>query len=53
MEKRQFELWAIDSNWNTIADFDTFEQADKWSEENDYFQIIYRCDISSPIRVFK
>lgn len=47
------EIWAIDTNWNTIKNFTDFEEAECWVPSNKAIQILYRNYEDAPIHVFK
>lgn len=47
------EIWAIDSNWNTIQEFKTFDEADQYwnNKPNDAIQVLFREDIDKPVKI--
>jgi hypothetical protein len=51
--KNLIEIWAIDKNWNTTAEFKNEDEINIWLLTNPmYFQILYRINGSS-VHVYK
>ena len=51
--KNLIEIWAIDENWNTTAEFKNQDEINIWLATNPtYFQILYRIEGGS-VHVYK
>jgi hypothetical protein len=51
--KNLIEIWAIDKNWNTVAEFNNQDDANTWlSGKPTYFQVLYRINGGS-VHVYK
>lgn len=51
ISNNKYEIWAIDKDGFTIAEFSSFKEADNFNE--DYFQILYKNVRTSPVHVYK
>ena len=51
ISNNKYEIWAIDKDGFTIAEFNSFKEADDFNE--DYFQILYKNIRTSPVHVYK
>ena len=51
ISNNKYEIWAVDKDGFTIAEFNSFKEADDFNK--DYFQILYKNIRTSPVHVYK